>query len=93
MFPLRGITYNVRKVAEEYYWAITQVAERSCYGRLCSSGLELRFQLDSFPTHTHNQFCTETVQMTHTNFSLFVHSVQTFAQCDLHNAFCNLAIG
>jgi hypothetical protein len=55
----------VTKVAEEYCWAITQMAGRSCFGRLSSSGLELWFQLYYF--HTHNQYCTATVQLVHIN--------------------------
>jgi hypothetical protein len=38
---------NETKVAEEYCWAITQAAVKSCCSRLVASVLEFGFELDS----------------------------------------------
>jgi hypothetical protein len=72
-FSLLGIKAHAKKMAEEYCWAITQVAGRSCCGRSGSSVFEFGFQL-CVATHTadhmHTQFrvaqnanCTEPSEM------------------------------
>jgi hypothetical protein len=43
-------------VAEEYCWAITQAAGRSCCGSAGSVVLEFRVQLDSLLQHIYTQF-------------------------------------
>jgi hypothetical protein len=42
---------NEANVVEEYYWAVTSAAGRSCRGRSGSSELEFGFQLEHFYVH------------------------------------------
>jgi hypothetical protein len=47
-FSLRELKHSEMKMVQEYCWAITQVAGRSRCGRLGSSVLEFKVQLDTF---------------------------------------------
>jgi hypothetical protein len=56
---MRGCRHSETKVAEEYCWAITQTARRSCCGRSGSNELEFGVRLDSVVyTHIFDQVIT-----------------------------------
>jgi hypothetical protein len=54
------LQYSEKKVAEEYFWVITQVMGQACCGLSGYTVLELRFQCDILVyTYVVDHMCTE----------------------------------